>query len=59
MRRLDVLAFVAGILMTALALGCLWFLTTGTVSWPVLRVGAPAFLVAVGLLGLALSRVRR
>jgi hypothetical protein len=52
---LDVAALNAGLVFTGLAGLALWS-AFGTVSWPVVSVAAPLALVAIGLLGLLLSR---
>lgn len=56
MKRPDVVALISGLLLTAVAIGSLWFSITGSMNWPLIRVAAPLALVAVGILGLALSR---
>ena len=58
MRRLDVVALVFGLLLTAVAVCSLWYTFTERISWPVIRIAAPLALVVVGVLGLSLSRNR-
>jgi len=52
----DVVALVFGLLLTGVAVAALWFSSTGSLNWSVLRTATPLALVAVGGLGLALSR---
>jgi hypothetical protein len=58
MKRVDVVALVAGLLLTGVAACSLWLTFTGSIDWEVIRVAAPLVLVVVGVLGLALSRNR-
>jgi membrane protein YdbS with pleckstrin-like domain len=58
MKRLDVVALVAGLLLTAVAACSLWYTVTGDVDWHLVQLAAPLALVVVGVLGLALSRNR-
>lgn len=58
MKRVDVVALIFGLLLTGVAAGTLWFIFTGSIDWPLLRVAAPLGLVVVGMIGLALSRNR-
>jgi hypothetical protein len=58
MRRLDVVALVSGLLLSGAAMGFLWWSITGFINWEVLKIVAPLALVAVGVVGLALSRNR-
>lgn len=58
MRRLDVVALVTGVLLTGLAAASLWWSITGWLNWEVLKIVAPLALVAVGVIGLGLSRNR-
>jgi len=58
MRRLDVVALVAGLLLTGIAACSLWYTFAGSIDWQVVRVVAPLTLVIVGVLGLTLSRSR-
>lgn len=58
MRRLDVVALVFGLLLTALGAASLWATFGGPFDWRLLQVAAPVTLVAVGALGLVMSRSR-
>jgi hypothetical protein len=58
MKRVDVVALVAGLLFTAVASASLWLAFTGSIRWDLLKVAAPLTLVVVGVIGLALSRNR-
>jgi hypothetical protein len=58
MKRVDVVALIAGLLLTGVAVGSLWLSLTGSIDWDLLKVAAPLVLVVVGVLGLALSRNR-
>ncbi|HEY5847423.1 MAG TPA: hypothetical protein VIT42_11615 [Microlunatus sp.] len=58
MRRLDVVALVSGVLLSGVALASLWWSITGSMNWELLKIVAPLALVAVGVVGLALSRNR-
>jgi hypothetical protein len=58
MKRVDVVALIAGLLMTGVAVGSLWLSLTGSIDWGLVKVAAPLVLVVVGVLGLALSRNR-
>lgn len=58
MRRLDVVALITGVLLTGIAIASLWWSVTGWLNWDVLKIVAPLSLVAVGVVGLALSRNR-
>ena len=58
MRRVDVVALVFGVLLTAVACGALWLAFAGFINWEVVRILAPLLLVVVGVAGLALSRQR-
>jgi hypothetical protein len=58
MRRLDVVALITGVLLTGIATASLWWSVTGWLNWDVLKIVAPLSLVAVGVVGLALSRNR-
>jgi divalent metal cation (Fe/Co/Zn/Cd) transporter len=58
MKRVDVVALIAGLLLTGVAACALWYSVTATMDWQLLKVVAPAVLVVVGVLGLALSRNR-
>ena len=57
-RTYDVVALITGVLLTAVALGALWLTYVGPLHWSVIKIVAPLGLVAVGVLGLALSRNR-
>lgn len=59
MRRFDVVALIAGVLLTGVAVCALWYTYTERINWQLLRVAAPLTLVVVGVLGLSLSRHRR
>lgn len=52
----DVVALVFGLLLTGVAVAALWLSFTGSLNWSVLRTATPLALVAVGGIGLALSR---
>jgi hypothetical protein len=52
----DVVALVFGLLLTGVAAAALWLSFTGSLNWSVLRTATPLALVAVGGIGLALSR---
>jgi hypothetical protein len=58
MNRVDVVALVFGLLLTAIGAGALWLAFTGSLNWHVVKVAAPLALVVVGVLGLAFSRNR-
>lgn len=58
MRRVDVVALMSGLLLTAVAVGSLWLTFVGSIDWQLLRVVAPLTLVVLGVLGLTLSRNR-
>lgn len=58
MRRLDVVALVTGVLLSGIAAASLWWSITGWLNWDALKIAAPLALVAVGVVGLALSRNR-
>ena len=57
-RRLDVVAFVLGLIFVSIAAAGLWRAAGGTIDWGLIKIVAPLGLVAVGVLGLALSRNR-
>ena len=59
MRRLDVVALIAGVLLTGIAACALWYTYTERIDWQLLRVAAPLTLVVVGVIGLSLSRNRQ
>jgi len=52
----DVVALVFGVLLAGIAAAALWLSVAGSLDWSLLRAVAPLALVAVGVLGLALSR---
>jgi len=58
MSRMSPATFIAGMIMVGVALIMLWVYVAGHTDVGWLRVGAPLFLVLVGVLGLALSRRR-
>jgi membrane protein YdbS with pleckstrin-like domain len=58
MKRVDVVALIAGVLLTGVAVASLWLTFTGSLNWQLLRLLAPLALVVVGVLGLAFSRNR-
>ena len=58
MRRVDVVALVIGVVLTAVAVMSLWSTLVGAVNWGIVRIVAPLGLVATGIIGLALSRNR-
>ncbi|HJV15693.1 MAG TPA: hypothetical protein VJ625_17540 [Propionibacteriaceae bacterium] len=55
----DVVALIFGLLLSSVALGSLWLTFVGPLNWQVIRIVAPMGLVAVGVLGLVLSRNRQ
>ena len=57
-RTYDVVAMIAGVVFTVLALSGLWLALVGPLPWGVIKVVAPLGLVALGVGGLALSRSR-
>jgi hypothetical protein len=58
MRRVDVVALVLGVVLTAVAVMSLWSTLVGAIDWRVVQIVAPLGLVATGIIGLALSRNR-
>lgn len=54
-RRFDGSALVWGLLFAMIAAIGIWLGLGHDVDWPVLRVAAPAVLIGLGILGLALS----
>ena len=58
-RNYDVVALIFGLLLSSVALGSLWLTFVGPLNWQVIRIVAPMGLVAVGVLGLVLSRNRQ
>lgn len=57
-RTYDVVALIAGVIFSIVALGALWFALLGPLPWSVIKIVAPLGLVALGVGGLALSRNR-
>ena len=57
-RRVDVVALVLGIVLTAVASLSLWATLVGSINWGIVQIVAPLGLVATGIVGLALSRNR-
>ena len=55
----DVVALIFGLLFCCVALGSLWLTFVGPLNWEVIRIVEPMGLVAVGVLGLVLSRNRQ
>ena len=55
MRRLDVTALNAGLLLAAVAVLGFWG-AFGEIDWQLVSIAAPLSLVVIGVLGLALSR---
>ena len=55
----DVVALIFGLLLCCVALGSLWLTLVGPLNWQVIRIVAPMGLVAVGVVGLVLSRNRQ
>lgn len=58
MKRVDVVALVAGLLLTGTASVSLWLAFMGSIDWHLVSIATPVVLVVVGVLGLALSRSR-
>ena len=58
MRRVDVVALVLGVVLTAVAVMSLWSTLVGAINWRIVQIVAPLGLVATGIIGLALSRNR-
>ena len=54
----DVVALIFGLVLSCVALGSLWLTFVGPLNWQVIRIVAPISLIAVGVLGLVLSRNR-
>lgn len=54
--RLDIVALVFGLVLTGTAAAALWLSVVGSLDWSLLKTLAPLTLVAVGVIGLALSR---
>ena len=57
-RTYDVVALIFGVLVTCVAAGSLWLSFVGSINWHLVKIIAPLGLVAIGVLGLALSRNR-
>ena len=55
-RPLDIVSLVFGLLMVAVAGTALWHSVTGSLDWSLVKTAAPLVLVAVGALGLVLTR---
>ena len=55
----DVVALIFGLLLCCVALGSLWLTLVGPLNCEVIRIVAPMGLVAVGVVGLVLSRNRQ
>lgn len=55
-RRLDVSSLIWGLLFLAVAASALWVGSGRSLPWQVVRLGAPAFLICLGILGVVLSR---
>ncbi len=55
-RGLDVGALVLGLLMVVVAAAGLWLTFVGPLAWALIRTAAPLVLVAVGAVGLLLTR---
>ena len=56
--RPDVVSLVLGLLMVVVAVAALWLTFVGPLDWALLSTAAPLVLVAVGALGLLLTRRR-
>lgn len=57
-RSFDLVAFVFGMIMVAVAAVAIWMVLIGPISTAWLKIAAPLFLVLVGVVGLTLSRAR-
>lgn len=57
-RSYDVVALIAGVVFSVIALGALWLALLGPLPWSVIKIVAPLGLVALGIGGLVLSRNR-
>ena len=55
----DVVALIFGLVLTCVALGSLWLTFVGSINWSMVKIVSPLGLVAIGVLGLFLSRSRR
>lgn len=56
MKRRDSVALIFGLLLSAVAVGSLWFSITGVLDWDVLKLAIPIGLVMIGIAGLLASR---
>ncbi|BAK34247.1 hypothetical protein MLP_12330 [Microlunatus phosphovorus NM-1] len=56
MKRRDSVALIFGLLLSAVAVGSLWFSVTGVLDWDVLKLAIPIGLVVIGIAGLLVSR---
>ena len=56
--RLDVVSLVLGLLLVVVATAALWLTFVGPLDWALISTAAPLVLVAVGALGLVLTRRR-
>ena len=56
MKRRDSVALIFGLLLSAVAVGSLWFSITGALDWDVLKLAIPIGLVVIGIAGLVVSR---
>ncbi len=57
-RRVEVAPLMLGLFLLPLAVLALWTSLGGRVDWSTVAVAAPLGLIALGVLGLALSRPR-
>ncbi len=53
---LDVASLILGLLMVVVAAGGLWLTFVGPLPWNLVRTAAPLVLIAVGAVGLLLTR---
>lgn len=58
-RRFDLVAFIFGMIMIAVAVVAMWMALAGPIPFAWLKVAAPLFLVLVGVVGLTISRNRK
>jgi hypothetical protein len=58
-RRLDASSLIWGLLFLLIAGLGLWVAVGGPIDWHLITISAPVVLIALGLLGLLLSRPRR
>lgn len=56
---MDLVAFIFGMIMVAIAGVTLWMTLVGAIPLEWLKVAVPLFLVLVGVLGLTLGRPRK